>query len=175
MVDGGASVDILFHEVFIRMEYYDSQLTPSNMPIYGFNDIKTKVEGIIQLPMTIWQKPYEVTKLFNFLVVKAETSYNAILGRTEMNAFQAVASTYQLKIKFTAKNGMEIEKVDHKEAQSCYEAALNADEIRGQALPLEDMDVTEDEERRGKPAEDLIPIPLDHKDPAKVTYIGASL
>ena len=82
LVDGGALVDILFHEAFIRMGYNDSQLTPSNMPIYGFNGIETKVEGIIELPMTMGQEPYEVTQLLNFLVVKAETSYNAISGRT---------------------------------------------------------------------------------------------
>ena len=47
MVDGGASVDILFYEAFIRMGYNDTHLTPSNMPVYGFNGIETKVEGII--------------------------------------------------------------------------------------------------------------------------------
>ena len=37
------------------------------------------------------------------------------------------------------------------------------------------MDVREDEERQGKPSEDLIPIPFDPEDPKKVTYIRASL
>ena len=100
------------------------------------------------------QEPYEVTQFLNFLVVKAETSYNATLGRTGMNAFQAVASTYHLKIKFHAKKGIGMEKGDQKEARSCYEASLRADEIGRQALPLKDMDVREDEERRGKPTED---------------------
>ena len=36
LVDGGASVNILFHEAFIKMGYNDSQLTPSNMPVYCF-------------------------------------------------------------------------------------------------------------------------------------------
>ena len=39
-----------------------------------------------------------------------------------------------------------------REDQSCYEVALRANETRGQGLPLEDMDVREDEERRGKPS-----------------------
>ena len=37
------------------------------------------------------------------------------------------------------------------------------------------MDVREDEERRGKPAEDLIPFLLVIINPEKVTYVGASL
>ena len=51
LVDGGASIDILFHETFIRMGYNDSQLTLSDMHVYGFNGVDTKVEGIIQLPI----------------------------------------------------------------------------------------------------------------------------
>ena len=133
LVDVGASVDILFHEGLIRMGYNDSQLTPSDMHVYG------------------------------------------ILGRIGMNAFQVVAPTYHLKINFPTKNDIGMEKGDQKEAQRCYEETLRTDEIRGKALPLEDMDVREDEERRGKPDQDLIPIHLDPKDPTKVTYIGASL
>ena len=42
LVDGGASVDILFHEAFLKMGYNDSQLTPSDMPVYDFNGAKLK-------------------------------------------------------------------------------------------------------------------------------------
>ena len=93
LVDGGASMDILFHEAFLRMGYNDSQLTHSDMPIYGFNGAETKVEGIIQLPITMGQKPYEVTQMLNFIVIKVVSSYNAILGRTGISAFQAITST----------------------------------------------------------------------------------
>ena len=48
-------------------------------------------------------------------------------------------------------------------------------ELGGQVLPIEDMDVRNNEEQRGKPAEDLIPVPLIVEDPEKVTYIGESL
>ncbi|XP_074327652.1 uncharacterized protein LOC141665566 [Apium graveolens] len=57
LVDNGASVDILFHDTFIRMGYNDSQLTPSDAPIYGFNHVECKVEGAIQLPVTIGEEP----------------------------------------------------------------------------------------------------------------------
>ncbi|XP_074355740.1 uncharacterized protein LOC141695391 [Apium graveolens] len=85
LVDNEASVDILFHDTFIRMGYNYSQLTPSDAPIYGFNHIECKVEGALQIP------------------------------------------------------------------------------------------VRENDELRGKPVVDLVPIPLDHLDPEKVTYIGESL
>ncbi|XP_063942760.1 uncharacterized protein LOC135150403 [Daucus carota subsp. sativus] len=41
LVDNGASVDILFYDAYQKMGYADSQLTPSNMPIYGFNGIES--------------------------------------------------------------------------------------------------------------------------------------
>ena len=74
MVDGGPSMDILFHKDFIGMGYNDSQLTLSSMTVYGFNGVETKVEGIIQLPMTMGQGPYEVTQMLNFWVMKAVTA-----------------------------------------------------------------------------------------------------
>ena len=108
LVDIGALVDILFHEGFIRKGYNDSQLTPSDMHVYG------------------------------------------ILERMGMNAFQAVACTYHLKIKFPTKNGIGMEKGDQKEAQSCYKEALRTNEIRGKALPLEDMDAREMKKGEGR-------------------------
>ena len=159
----------------VIMGYNDSQLIPLYMLGYGLNGAETNVEGIIQFPMTVGQEPCEVTQMLNFLVIKVVTSYNAILGRTRINVFQTVASTYHLKIKFPTKNGIGMEKGDQKLARSCYITSLRVDGIRGQVLPIEDMDVREDEERRGKPTEDLIPIHLDPEDPKKVTYIRASL
>ncbi|XP_063947130.1 uncharacterized protein LOC108204072 [Daucus carota subsp. sativus] len=47
LVDSGASVDILFHGAYEKMGYSDSQLTPSDMPIYGFNNVETKIEVMI--------------------------------------------------------------------------------------------------------------------------------
>ena len=174
LVDNGASVDILFYDAFIKMGYNDSQLTPSNMPIYGFNRVESKVEGIIQLPMTMGEAPREATQMLNFLVIKAVSTYNAILGRTGLHAFKAIASSYHLKIKFPTKRGVGEEKGDQKMARSCYVAALKPDGAGGQVLPIEDMDIREGE-KRGKPAEDLIPVLLIPGEPDKITYIGASL
>ena len=157
------------------MGYNDSQPTPSNMPIYGFNGVESRVEGTIQLPVTIGQEPNEATQMLNFLVIKAASTYNAILGRTGLHAFKAIASSYHMKVKFPTRNGVGEQRGDQKMARSCYVAALRADGTGGQVLPIEDMDVRTDDENRGKPAEDLIPIPLEIGDSEKMTYVGASL
>ena len=79
-----------------------------------------------------------------------------------------------MKLKFPTKNGIGMEEGDQKlKHGSCY--VTSHIKVGGQALPLEDMDVRRRWRKAGKPAEDLIPIPLDPEDPTKVTYIGASL
>ena len=74
--------------------------------------------------------------MMNFLVIKVVSSYNAILGRTRISAFQAVASTYHLKIKFPSRNGVGEEKGDQQLARSCNVAALRPDEIEGKSSRL---------------------------------------
>ena len=110
LVDNGASVDILFYDAYEKMGYSDAHLTPSDMPIYGFNDVETKIEGMIQLLVTMGTEPRQATCMLNFLVVKASSTYNAILGRTGIHAFKAIPSTYHMKIKFPSGNrvGQEI-------------------------------------------------------------------
>ncbi|KAL0329367.1 UNVERIFIED_CONTAM: hypothetical protein Sradi_4923400 [Sesamum radiatum] len=43
--------------------------------------------------------------MLKFLVVDVSSAYNAILGRPTLNAFQAVISTYHMKIKFLEVQG----------------------------------------------------------------------
>ncbi|KAL8116987.1 hypothetical protein AgCh_023241 [Apium graveolens] len=118
LLDNGASVDILLHDTFLRMGYNDSQLTPTGMPIYGFEGVECPVEGIIKLPTTIGQEPRQATQMLDFVVM----------------------------------------------------------ELRGgQVLPIEDLDIRENDEKRGKPTEDLVSIPLAPEEPEKVTFVGATL
>ncbi|XP_074346588.1 uncharacterized protein LOC141685382 [Apium graveolens] len=88
LVDNGASVDILLYNTFIRMGYNDSQLTPTDMPIYGFPGVKSPIKGIIKLYLTMGQEPRQATRMLNFVVVKARVTYNAIMGRTGIHAFR---------------------------------------------------------------------------------------
>ena len=63
-------MDILSYDAFIKMGYNDTQLTPYDMPIYGFNGVESKIEGTIRLPVTIGQEPREAMQMLNFVVLK---------------------------------------------------------------------------------------------------------
>ncbi|XP_074327719.1 uncharacterized protein LOC141665633 [Apium graveolens] len=82
------------------------------------------------------------------------------MGRTGIYVFMAVPSTYHLVLKFPTRNSVGEAKVEHKMARSFYVARWDW----GKVLPIEDMDVRENKKLRGKPAEDLVPIPLDSLD-----------
>ncbi|XP_074342460.1 uncharacterized protein LOC141680024 [Apium graveolens] len=113
------------------MGYNDSQLTPTNMPIYGFSGVECPVEGIIKLPMTIGQEPKQATQIIDFVVVMTESTYNAIMRRTGIHAFKAVPSSYHSVMKFPTREGIGEERGDQKMARSCYVASLRADGAGG--------------------------------------------
>ncbi|XP_074377363.1 uncharacterized protein LOC141718885 [Apium graveolens] len=107
LIDNGASADILFHDIFLRMRYIDYQLTPYDAPIYGFHGVKCQIEGVIQLPVTIKEEPREVMQMLNFQVIKAASTYNAITGRTGIYAFKTVPSIYHMVLKFPNRNDVD--------------------------------------------------------------------
>ncbi|XP_074377473.1 uncharacterized protein LOC141718995 [Apium graveolens] len=133
LVDNGASGDILLHDTFIRMGYNDSRLTPSDAPIYGFHDVEYKVEGAIQLLVTIREEPREATQMLNFQVVKETSTYNAIMGRIGIHAFKAVPSTYHMVL--PTRNGVGEARGDQKMARSYYVTTLRPDGTGGRSSP----------------------------------------
>ncbi|XP_077236546.1 uncharacterized protein LOC143878110 [Tasmannia lanceolata] len=85
--------------------------------------------------------------MVNFLVVRAKSAYNAILGRPGQNLLRAVPSAYHQKMK-------------------------NASE----SLPIELYDLRDEAQITvNEPAEDLISVPLCSDDNQRVVQIGSSL
>ncbi|XP_074323397.1 uncharacterized protein LOC141685929 [Apium graveolens] len=138
LVENGASVDILFHDTFLRMSYNDSKLTPFDALIYKFNQVECQGEGAIQLSVPIGEEPGEATEMLNFRVVKAASTYNAVMGRTGIHTLKVVPSTYHMVLKFPTKNGVGEAKGDKKMSRSCYVAALRPDRIGGKIDTLID-------------------------------------
>ncbi|XP_074327796.1 uncharacterized protein LOC141665711 [Apium graveolens] len=65
--------------------------------------------------------------MLNFQVVKATSTYNAIMGRTRIHAFKVMPSTYRMVLKFPTRNGIGEAKGDQKMVRSCYVTALRPD------------------------------------------------
>ena len=100
LVDNRSSADILYYPTFQKMKLGRDQLCPVNSPLVGFEGMKVQPVGTITLPVVVGAYPQQITKEVNFLVVDYSSSYNAITGRSTLNSWKVVTSTYHLSVKF---------------------------------------------------------------------------
>ncbi|KAL0333966.1 UNVERIFIED_CONTAM: hypothetical protein Sangu_1552800 [Sesamum angustifolium] len=119
IVDTESAADILF-AAFSQMGIGVDMLTKVNTPLVGFNGSVVELLGEIALPMSIGTAPHRATKMLNFFVVDAPSSYNIIMGRSSLNSFRAVTSTYHMKLKFPTNRGIGEEKGDCRLARECH-------------------------------------------------------
>ncbi|KAK3030287.1 hypothetical protein RJ639_039870 [Escallonia herrerae] len=100
LVDNGSFAKVLFYDAFKKTKIPTDRLRKMDTPLYGFSNHPVLVKGIIALPVAIGTPPTQANFMFDFVVVKVPSAYNAILGRPTLNQLQAVVSTYHLKMKF---------------------------------------------------------------------------
>ncbi|KAL0433889.1 UNVERIFIED_CONTAM: hypothetical protein Slati_2723200 [Sesamum latifolium] len=124
LIDSGSSADIFFHGAFAQMGIDSKKLTPVNTPLTSFSGDIVEPLGEISLPVSLGSYPRRATKFIKFLVVDSPSAYNMILGRPSLNMFQAIASTYHLKIKFPTRDEIGEEIGDRRQARECYASIL---------------------------------------------------
>ncbi|CAA0839165.1 Unknown protein, partial [Striga hermonthica] len=99
LVDTGSSADIMFYECFRKMDL-GMEITPIRTSLFGFSGTEVVPLGEVQLTMALGTPPLRKVKAVRFVIVKADSAYNVILGRPSLNSFQAAVSTYCIKMKF---------------------------------------------------------------------------
>ncbi|KAK4390034.1 hypothetical protein Sango_2066700 [Sesamum angolense] len=90
------------------------------IPLYGFIGELVHPRGMISLPLTLGTGPTRRTCMLKFLEVDVPSTYNIILRRPTLNAFQAIISIYHMKIKFPAPGGVEEVQGDPIQSHKCY-------------------------------------------------------
>ena len=80
LVDNESSADILFYDAFSKISILDGHLRPISSPLVGFTGDAIPMEGVITLTVTAGRYPRQSQAPMDFLVVKAPSAYNAILG-----------------------------------------------------------------------------------------------
>ncbi|XP_022031283.1 uncharacterized protein LOC110932239 [Helianthus annuus] len=107
LVDTGSSEDIIYEHCFNRMQPEDRKLLESvHAPIKGFTGEKVDPIGQITFPVTFGQAPRERTILLTFLVVRAESYHNVIIGRFTLGKLHAIVSTTRGFMKFPTPRGI---------------------------------------------------------------------
>ncbi|XP_026383228.1 uncharacterized protein LOC113278669 [Papaver somniferum] len=115
LIDVGISINVLFYDIFKRMELNDEQLMSSYYTIYGFNGAPTKPLGDTVLQVDAG--PMKVDTRFS--VVDAPSPYKAIIGRRWVHKLKGVAATYHQYLRFPTPEGVMEIKGDQVTAREC--------------------------------------------------------
>jgi len=124
LIDQGSSADVMFLDAFVGLQIPRDQLMPFDGVLVGFSGEQVEVRGYVNLRTTFADEHTAKTIMIKYIVVKAPSSYNMLLGRPSLNKLGAVVSTVHLKMKFPTEGKVVTMKVDQKTAQKCYEKSL---------------------------------------------------
>ncbi|XP_028054237.1 uncharacterized protein LOC114258484 [Camellia sinensis] len=113
LIDQGNTSEIMDYKNFVKFGFTDSDLSPTDYPLFGFNANLEYPLGKITLPIRADTRSVDV----EVLVVKLPSPYNLIMGRTWIHTMQAVPSTYHQLLCFPTEYGIEQIRGSQKSAQ----------------------------------------------------------
>ncbi|KAG4996861.1 hypothetical protein JHK85_028300 [Glycine max] len=103
------------HEVFLpslsligtsrRLEVSPDTIQPHVGPLLGFAREKVETRGYVDLMTTFGQGKLSNSFTIMYLIIDANTSYFALIGRKMLNELRAIVSIPHLKIKFPSLTG----------------------------------------------------------------------
>ena len=106
LVDNGSQADIIFLHTFNRMGINHSLLKPSDNPLYGFDGKGTFPVGKIELPLSFDVAPNARSEHVTSDIVDVVYPYNAIMGRSSINKFEATIHGLYLCMKIPGPQGV---------------------------------------------------------------------
>ena len=137
LMDGGASLNIMYLETLERMNLTKEQLKHSTTEFHGVvPGKKANSLGSITLPVAFGDVHNFREEKITFEVVPFKSSYHVIFGRPTYHKFHARACYIYNKLKMPGPNGMITITGDYKKAHECElgEAAFAESVISGEEL-----------------------------------------
>ncbi|XP_071924826.1 uncharacterized protein [Coffea arabica] len=184
-IDPGSSVDVMYLRTFESLKLAREHMTPVRTPLVGFGGHVVHPERMVTQTVTVGHHPRCRTVPVNFVVVKADSPYNLLLGRPTLNALRAVYSTYHLSFKFPTPAGVAEVSSDVCAARECYLATLQAaspstsvtrSEKRSDILSIDSIDPQRAEKvPRLETGDEVEELPLDPTKPDQTVRVGTRL
>ncbi|GKV27812.1 hypothetical protein SLEP1_g36936 [Rubroshorea leprosula] len=182
-----ASPYILYWSCFQKMKLNPSSLRKHEGPIYEFDNQPVPVEGVITLPIYVGSEPHLRMASVTFLVVKMESTFNAILGRATLCELKAIISQPHLCMKFPAPHGVGVLKGNQEMARACYQDTFKKVELAAapasaegrkptqpvqQTMSISDIEHRpESVEQKAEPVEPVETVPLNLDVPERTDHI----
>ncbi|KAK8944955.1 hypothetical protein KSP39_PZI008120 [Platanthera zijinensis] len=149
LVDNGSSVNVVFKKAFDGMKVEPMRVLASDGPLFGFSGERKEVKGGVGLQVKLGG----TSRNYRFVIIDAQSSYNAIFGRPLISAFRCVPSSLHQCLKFNLEGTQIRIKGDSRIARQCYVMAVNtiswlakAEEMEKIMESLSRMEVSEEKE-----------------------------
>ncbi|KAD5962113.1 hypothetical protein E3N88_13586 [Mikania micrantha] len=106
-VDTGSALEIMYEHCFLQLdEVIQRSLIRSTHVLTGFAGEVVHPIGQIQLPVVVGNETGQREVTMTFLVIRAQSPYDVILGRPGLCLLGAIASTIHSAIKFPTPRGV---------------------------------------------------------------------
>ncbi|PKA62169.1 hypothetical protein AXF42_Ash015053 [Apostasia shenzhenica] len=133
--------------------------------LLGFSRERVQLLGFISLSVSFCDDNGYFMDMVNFIVIRAKSGYNAILGRTTLNSFRMMISTLHLCAKFPTSSGVVTIRGDVRQAIRCFQ--IVAQLVVDQLDPRESQPIV--------PQEGVINVTLGGKDSSEIVNISYSM
>ncbi|XP_014490820.1 uncharacterized protein LOC106753514 [Vigna radiata var. radiata] len=181
LVDQGSSVNILYWKTFQQMDISEDLIVPFGEQLVGFAGERVDTQGYLDLRIRLGTNRSSEEKKVRFLLVEANTSYNALLGRPCLNLFGAIVSTPHLTLKYpTSHKTICTVRADQKTIRECYAAGLKMfpREVRRRTgrseVAMTDLDPRTNTDDRLEPIGETLPVIIG-PDPTQTTLIAQGM
>ncbi|XP_071727589.1 uncharacterized protein [Rutidosis leptorrhynchoides] len=106
-IDTGSAVDVIYEHCFLQLpQDVRDKVKPPLHPVAGFTGETTWPLGRVTIDVTLGDDYRSRTVQLTFVVVRSQSKYNVILGRTALQELGAIPSTVQGMLKFPTRAGV---------------------------------------------------------------------
>ncbi|GKD35540.1 reverse transcriptase domain-containing protein, partial [Tanacetum coccineum] len=108
-MDSGSSYEVIYEHCFLKLKpSIQASKVNSQVQLVGFSGEKSWAIGEVLLEITIGDAPVSRSETLNFVIVRSNSPYNMLLGRTVMQKIGMVVSTIHEAVKFHTTQGIRI-------------------------------------------------------------------
>jgi hypothetical protein len=131
LVDQGSFAEVMYQDLYEKLGLGEVDLTSFTSPIFGFSGEPTVPLGKTILPTLA--SPINLQT--EFIVVKASSPYNAIMGHDWLHRMKVVPSTLHQNLRFPTKDGIMELNGDQVMAKPCVLATVKQREVVEEGKP----------------------------------------
>ena len=130
-MDQGSFTEVMYQDLYEKLGLREADLASFTSPIFSFSGEPTVPLGKTVLPILAGL----INLQTKFIVVKASSPYNIIMGCDWLHRMRAVPSTLHQKLRFRSKDGIMELNGDQVTAKRCVLAAVKQRDVAEEGKP----------------------------------------